>query len=256
MKIFYTSALRDLMRPNRLVLWIVITIFTAIVAAAWKYMSRDSAMTNLEAYGQLADILIFRMAALTAAIFSMSVILQEIEQKTVILLLTRSAERWKMSLGRTLAAMTAAASASVLACLAGALVLVGIKDTFSAVIVKDLAILGLGAAAYTGIFVLISMVMKKALIVSLIYAFGFEPFVQNTSQGLNYLSVQSYMNAAADHAKSGASGFLSALSGNLGFDPIKPWLGWTVLAGIAALTIFIGMRVFTAMEFYPRDDEA
>jgi ABC-type transport system involved in multi-copper enzyme maturation permease subunit len=256
MIIFFKSAFKDLMRPGRLVIWVILAVFIVAVSYAFKMSNRGSSMTNLELYGQMADMLIFRVTALAAIVFSMSVVLQEMDQKTIIYLLTRSTSRTSICLGRTLAAALAAAIAACVGCAAGAAVLLGPAQIFSAEILKDFAAISLGAVAYTGLFTLLSMVLNRAMIIGLIFAFGWEPFVQNTSQSLNYLSVMTYMNVAADHEKAASSGgFLTALAGSAGFERPDPWVGWTVLAALAAVTIFAACKVFAVKEFSPREDD-
>src|SRR5688500_1338640 len=107
----FQAALRDFLRFRRVFVWFIVALgvfgIAEIFLSVWQ-------STNLnETYSMLSSLLVFRVLPLASAIFSSAVIGQEVEQKTIVYLLTRPIERWKLVALRTLASAVAVALVSV-----------------------------------------------------------------------------------------------------------------------------------------------
>ena len=76
-----TSTLKDMLRPGRIVPWVLLALVLAGVSWLWLSMSRDP--VGLQEYGMLVRLIVYRIVALAAAMFTVVVISQEIEQKTI-----------------------------------------------------------------------------------------------------------------------------------------------------------------------------
>ncbi|MCE9559723.1 MAG: ABC transporter permease [Armatimonadetes bacterium] len=250
----FSAALRDMLRPKRLIPWMIVVVLIAVVGAqASNYFE---GATAVQKYGLLSSMFVFRLVALASAVFSTAVIAQEVEQKTVVYLLTRPVRRWKILLFRTLASITAVIIICVLCQLCfGALVL-GPSKMFGATFLPDLEAIVLGAAAYGGFFVFISLIANKATTICLLYAFGAETMFSNTPGSLIYGSIFGHMSGLAQHPSlpDGNGGALKLLAGSMGDNPIVPSTAVPAMILIAAVFMGIGCFWFSEFEYLPRED--
>src|SRR5579872_4585031 len=106
--ILFRSALRDLIRPKRLVAaLILIAVPTAIAMFLRHVLPADKYDADM-VYNTLAAFLIFGfLLVILAVVFGTGVISQEIEQKTIVYLLTRPVPRWRIVLAKFAAAILA-----------------------------------------------------------------------------------------------------------------------------------------------------
>jgi ABC-2 type transport system permease protein len=247
----FRAALADFLRFRRIVLWTVVALSLIAIAKVFLFVAEGPSHRDL--YTLMTNIITFRLVALCAAIFSTAVIAQEVEQKTIVYLLTRPIPRWQLLLMRTLAANVVV---TLISWVAAVSVSVGVfGPTWTPYLGKDLAALAIGAAAYTSLFVLVSLIINRAMIVCLLFAFGWETLMPNMSGQLYLLSINSYLSALAEHpAVQGEKDILSALGGTLGTNTITRDTAWTVLLAIILGAIFIGSQWFTRNEYIPRED--
>jgi ABC-2 type transport system permease protein len=248
----YTTALSDFIRPARMIGWVAAVAVTFFIGMFWNNLFvRD--MSPLQAYGQLSQIIVYRIVALASAIFSMAVLAQEVEQKTVVYLLTRSQPRWAILLGRTLASMTCVIVIGWAAIVAGCLAVVGPRGLTSPEVLTDFLVVAAGALAFGALFVFFSLLMNRAMILSLLWAFGWETFAQNLP-GMRPLSVLSYLSSIAMHEEQRAQGIMTFFAGDMTLTKTPALLSWAVLAGASAGLMLLSMWWFTHFEYTPRED--
>lgn len=250
----YTSALRDFLRPRRVVGWLLVSVVLGLGAMQWSSMMRGPDAAS--EYGQITSILTFRLLALASAVFSTAVIAQEVEQKTIVYLLTRPVPRWRLLLGRTLASITAVWLVSIVACVAVSVgVFGGSAGLTNPALGRDLLTLGIGAAAYGGLFVFFSLILNRSMLVCLIYAFGWETATPNMGGYLYYLSIYSHLQAIAGHPQPETQfRAMSALSGALGGNTIAASTALPALIGFVVFALGLSMWWFTRFEYVPRED--
>lgn len=248
----YQSALKDFLRLKRLVIWVIVSIGLGLIAVTW--IRLNPALNRAEAYGQLSSTLVFHVLALISAIFASAVVGQEVEQRTIVYLLTRPISRGKLLVMRTLAAMTVVFGLSCIAAVCVAVGVFGLKGLTHALFLTDLKSLLLGAGAYTGMFVFVSLLLNRSMILTLLYAFGWETAVPNMPGDLDYLSIYSYMNVIADHPLTQTRGLMGALSGQLGDTGPAQATAYPVLIGFALFGLFVGAMWFSHFEYLPRED--
>jgi ABC-2 type transport system permease protein len=248
----FTAALRDSLRPGRMIAWALVAFVILLIAIVWHRVAQS--LTPLEAYGQVVDIVVFRMLALAAAVTSTSVVTQEVEQKTIVYLLTRSQPRAWILLCRVLAATVTATIISWMALFAAGIPTLGANLLSSSAFRTDLVILAVGALAYVSLFTFVSLIINKALIVCLLYAFGWETFVQNMTGGMSRLSLSGYLSTLANHAAIASKGPVAFLSGDLGADKPAAWVCWIVLLAVGIMLAGAGALWFQNNEYVARED--
>ena len=248
----FTASLKDFLRPGRVIVWCLIALVIGIMGRVWVSLGSQAPM---ETYGHLASVIVYRFLALVAAIFSTMVVSQEVDQKTIVYMLTRTVPRGQMLLGRTLACMAAVTLISWVGSVFGGLGVMGFQMFSAPGWWFDFLILGLGAAAYSTFFVMVSLMLQKAMVFSLLFAFGWETFVPNMPGDLYYVSFYTYLNSMSKHPKNvGAMPVLDALSGQLTGNLVSPVVAGAVLAITAVALMAAGMWWFTRFEFVPRED--
>ncbi|MBS1703002.1 MAG: ABC transporter permease [Armatimonadetes bacterium] len=248
--------LRDALRFRKLVAWLILAVAGFALAASWHYLSRGSEtpITATDRYVNVVNLLVFRLLPLASAIYTTMVVSQEVEQKTIVYLLTRPLDRWQLLVGRWMATVTAVLVISLIGMVATILGAGGFGQVHVA-FPRDLLAIFLGAAAYGSLFLFVTLVFNRALIVCVLFAFGWESSVPNLSAGLQKLSILAHMQAIANHPDSqGGKKFLEAISGVLGENTLSGASSAFTLIVFSVVMVGLSAYWFTTNEYIPRED--
>lgn len=248
----FLAALKDGMRFGRMVAWAGVALATFLIALVWRKVA--GSLTPLESYGQVVDIVVFRMLALAAAVTSTSVVTQEVEQKTIIYLLTRPQPRMWIMLCRLMAATVTATAISWMALVAAGMATLGVNLLSSPAFHRDLLIIAAGTFAYVSFFTMISLLINRALIVCLLFAFGWETFVQNMSSAMSRISITGYLTTIADHPPVASQGPAAFLAGDLSTAKPPLWVCWVAVIAIGVLLAALSAAWFQNNEYIARED--
>lgn len=247
--------LKDALRFRKLLPWLILSVCALLLANMWHYLSSggDTALNATDRYVNVVNLLVFRLLPLASAIYSTMILSQEIEQKTIVYLLTRPIERWKLLIGRwgaTVAAVVIISLIGMLATMIGA----GMGKVNISLLSDVLAIV-LGAAAYGSLFLFVTLLFNRALIICVLFAFGWESSVPNLPTGLQKLSILSHMQAIAKHPETeGGKQFLEAISGVLGKNDLSATSSAFTLVVFSIVMVGLSAYWFTSNEYIPRED--
>src|SRR5205807_8489593 len=133
-----------------------------------------------------------------AVVFGTGVVSQEVEQKTIVYLLTRPVPRWRILAMRFLAAFVAITVTSWIALLLLGFVALYPGHIADSPLKKDLLIIPVGALAYGACFLLLATLINKPLLWGLLYAFGIETWTSYVP-GLQKISLMYYLHVIAPH---------------------------------------------------------
>lgn len=249
----YFSSLREFLRPRRLIAWIALAIAGMALALAWPRLNPEA--SPAEQYASVSAMLVFHVLALASAIFTAAIVSQEVEQKTIVYLLTRPVSRWKLLLSRYAASATVVAALGILG---AALVSVGVYHgdfLGSALFHRDVVAVVFGAFAYGALFLLVTLLINRAMIVCLLFAFGWETIVPNMPGEMYHLSIYSHVLAIADHPSNPSVGGAGSFgSGALNASVITPQAAMTTLVVLTLILLAVSALWFTRFEFVPRED--
>lgn len=249
----FQSALRDFLRAKRILVWLFIS--AALFALAKVFLSVNPPQELDGAYATLSTLFVFRVLPLASAIFSSAVIGQEVEQKTIVYLLTRPIQRWKLVLFRMLGSAVAVILVSTATLLAVSASVYG-NPFANPMLVKDLMAILIGALAYGSLFVFVTLLLNKAaMVVCLLFAFVWETAVPLMPGSMSLLSIGTYLNAIAQHPSSSESGGnLGNVANSLAINAVTPSNGWAAM--IFATVFFAGLCMFwfEKFEYLPRED--
>ncbi|HRI43257.1 MAG TPA: ABC transporter permease [Fimbriimonadaceae bacterium] len=251
----FVDALRDNLRFRRLWPWLLLAGFCFLVAFFWREWGFRPRPDRV--YSLVSLTLVFKVLALASAIYSTSVIGREVEQRTIVYLLTRPVPRWMIILSRFLAS-------SIVVTLIGVLSVIGVSlaayrgEAFAnEMLWRDMGALAVGAFAYGALFVLISLMVNRAMLVCLLYTFGWELLVPNLKGDAAALSVFNYLEAIANHPEvSQRRNLLTFLSGQLAGESVTPMGAFMTMAIAVAILAFAACWWFSNFEYLPRDDAA
>lgn len=158
---------------------------------------------------------------LTALLLGVSSIGDEIEDGTAVYLLTKPISRWQILVPKLLAAwLVTTALVLPFAIVAGLIALDG--EGGSSLVVGFAVAIVAGAFAYSAVFVLLSVVTSRALIMGLVYAFLWEGAITGIFPGARYLSIR--------HFSMGIAGWIANPPARV-FDPY--------VGGVTALVLIV-----------------
>jgi ABC-type transport system involved in multi-copper enzyme maturation permease subunit len=104
----FKTSLRDLARPKRLLIAAVLIAIPALLAALMRTQIPPGRFNPDLVYNMLSALVIFGfLLVILSVVFGTGVISQEIEQKTIVYLLTRPVPRWRIVLAKFAAAVCA-----------------------------------------------------------------------------------------------------------------------------------------------------
>lgn len=250
MFVAYKYLLKEGLRLRKLFPWLALALVGLVFASIWGKLASDA--TAADKYVNVVNLFVFRLLPLTAAVYSTMIISQEIEQKTIVYLLTRPIPRWQLIIGRFGAVATTVMITAVIGMIAA---FVGAKSG-SAFFARDILAIALGALAYTSLFMFVTLLFNRALILCVLFAFGWESSIPNLPTGLQGLSILAHMQAIAKHPDSGASGgqVLDLIAGLLGKTEMNPVTSMFGLAIFSVAMVGLSAYWFSTHEFIPRED--
>jgi len=188
--------------------------------------------------------------------YGTSITAEEVENRTMAYLLTRPVPKTALVLGKFAAyaalmfIMTAVGlAASFFLLNAGRLGDAAVYGLFF----KSLGVLALGLLAYTAFYAFLGTILKRAIILGLVFGFGWETVIQYFPGSTQRLSIVHYLKSLLPYRPvtgGGGRGFALLL---FRLEPTPPFLAAVSLAAIAAVFLALACVVFRAKEFLPED---
>ena len=132
-----------------------------------------------------------------ALVFGTSALGSEVEDGTVVYLLAHPLARWRIVVAKVVVASAATIALTVPATLATALIVLGGFDTESMWWAAAVATVA-GGVVYSALFVALSTITSRALIIGLGYVFVWEAFITNFFDGTRWISVRQFVFGIAD----------------------------------------------------------
>lgn len=250
----FRNTLRDLVRPGKMAAALLLIGLFLLIAVLARSNAHRGDFHPVETYDFISARLVFGfMLVILSVVYATGVIVQEIEQKTIPYLLTRPIPRWRILTAKYAAVVLVTTAVVWIADFLIALTLVGPAHLGRCRLSQDFLILGVGALAYCGLFLLMATVLARPLVLGLAYAFGWESWAPYLPGDWSKVSLMSYLHALAPHLDSmNRSGSDSVLAPQ----NIAAWLAWTVLAGVIVVSVLSALLLFSIREYTPREERA
>jgi ABC-2 type transport system permease protein len=266
MKSYLASAARIFDLSIGDMLWSRRTIFMALVVAGPVFLAIVARVVQANGvaplrvngtevggsaiFGMLIWVLFLRFIVPVLGVFyGTSLVADEVDDKTITYLFTRPIPRGAVLLGKYLAYLvctTLVVLPSVMIVYFLIVPVTEIPASFGA-LVKDLGILALGLAAYGALFALIGAVLKRPLVIGLVFAFGWEQVAMVMPGYLRRFTLAYYLQALVPHAMP-SDGVLSLLQSVFQDVPSATTsLFWLLVAMVVSLGL--AMRVIERREY-------
>ena len=259
--LLFRSALRDAVRPRRLFIALLVTLLPPLVGLAWRLLTPAADFVPSDVYDSLVPGLIFSFSlTILSVVYGTGVISQELEQRTIVYLLTRPLPRWRILLARFAASLLVVMTITAASVLLLAVIVYGPKGFSEAGVWLDVRALLIGALAYGALFLLLGATTPRPLIYGLLFVFGWETWVPALPGAFARISVMSYLRVLSSREigggeQSGDAGgnFLLAFSNPPEMN-ISQNQAWLILVLTAVIALLGALLAFSRREYAPRDD--
>jgi ABC-type transport system involved in multi-copper enzyme maturation permease subunit len=154
-------------------------------------------------FGMMIWVLFLRFIVPVLGVFyGTALIADEVEDKTITYLFTRPVQRGAVLVGKYVAYLVCTSLVVLPSVMIVYFLLVPLNEMSASFIplVKDLGILATGLAVYGAVFALVGAVLKRPLLVGLIFAFGWEQIALIVPGYLRRFTVAYYLQALVPHA--------------------------------------------------------
>jgi ABC-2 type transport system permease protein len=229
------------------ILGVIIRILTSAGIGGSVRLGGGPIVSGPSIFGLFIWLLFLRFIIPVLGVFyGISLVADEVEDKTITYLFTRPIARGAIVIGKYVAYL----AATVLVVLPAVIVLYfllvptggGSLATAFPVLLKDLALLGIGLAVYGALFAWVGSQFKYPLITGLVFAFGWEQGIMLVPGYLKRLTISYYIQGLVPHAmpQDSALSILQVVSRDSLSAPMSIfWLGviWLSFLGLAAWTV-------------------
>ncbi len=209
------------------------------------------AVTGPVIFGLMIWVFFVRFSVPVLAVFyGTSLIADEVEDKTITYLFSRPIPRGAVLLGKYLAYLVATVFVVLPAIVLVWLLVVPIEGSLGAgfmSLLADLGLVVLGLTVYGALFALAGAVLKRPLLIGLIFVFGWENFVLLLPGSLKYFSVAYYLQGLVPHTMPG--GTAMSLIQSIVRDVPSLAESLVYLGLIEALCLWLAMRAVTNREY-------
>lgn len=150
----------------------------------------DAIVAFLSVYGLGLSVPVLSLVLASSALGEL------VEDETLVYLWLRPNPRWTLAVAAWLAAATVAVPANVVPLTLAAAVGTGGDPSTTVAVATSM---GLATVAYTGVFTFLGLIIRRSLIVGLVYVFIWELFVARVGLGAARLSINTYPASVLAH---------------------------------------------------------
>jgi len=201
-------------------------------------------------FGMMIWILFLRfIVPMLGVFYGTSLIADEVEDKTITYLFTRPIRRGAVLIGKYLAYLACTTLVVLPAVMIVYFLLVPfaqIPGTFG-FLLTDLGLLAMGIAAYGALFAWVGAVMKRPLVVGLVFAFGWEQMALLMPGYLRRFTLAHYLQGLVPHAMP-SDGVVSLMQAVFRESPSAA-TSVVVLLGVVAASLALAARAVEEREY-------
>ncbi len=263
---FLNGALRVFEMSLGEMLWSRRTIFMALVVGAPVFLAvvarivQSSGIAPLRVNGVRADaaamfgmmvwVFFLRFIVPVLGVFyGTSLIADEVEEKTVTYLFTRPIRRGSVLVGKYLAYLVCTTLVVLPGITLVYFLLVPLGEVAGSFrwLLADLGLLAVGLAAYGALFALVGSVLKRPLVVGLVFAFGWEQLALVMPGYLRRFTLAHYLQSMVPHTMP-SEGVVSLLQAVFTESP-PIWVCLLALGGATAVSLVLAVRAVERREY-------
>ena len=190
-------SLRQLLGRRRTFALVALALLPLLVAVVFRTGNSDTDPVDWTANALLNGLIVTTLLPLVTLVLSTTSLGMEIEDGTIVYLLSKPLSRAQVIIAKLMASWVPAAWLVALsAALSGSIALQGSGE--STLLLAFVIAAALGALAYSSLFLLLSLLTTRALVFGLIYVFIWEGIVTGLFSGTRTLSIREYTLGVAD----------------------------------------------------------
>ena len=201
-------------------------------------------------FGMMIWVLFIRFTIPVLGVFyGTSLIADEVDDKTLTYLFTRPVQRGAVLMGKYLAYLVCTSLVVLPSIMIVYFLIVPLAEIGSSfrLLVIDLGIMALGLAAYGALFALVGTILKRPLVVGLVFAFGWEQLAMLMPGYLRRFTLAYYLQGLVPHAMP-SDGVASIIQAVFTDSPTATTcLFWLAVA--IGLSLFLGQRAIERREY-------
>ena len=189
---------RQLLGRRRAILIALLALLPVGIALLYQ-LAGDGGGDYDFAAGIIDGFVITLLLPIGALVFGTAALGSEIEDGTIVYLLARPVARWRIVVVKAVVASAATIALTVPATLITVLI---ILEGFDSELLWWAAVLSTaaGSIVYSTLFVGLSTITGRALIIGLVYVFVWEAFITSLFEGTRWVSVREYVIGISDAA--------------------------------------------------------
>ncbi len=192
----FVLSLRQLLGRRRMFALIALSLLPLLVALVFRTGNADTDRVDWTANALLNGLIVTTLLPLVTLVLSTTSLGMEVEDGTIVYLLSKPLSRAQVIMAKLAASwLPAGALVSLSAASSAGIALQGAEPTLLVAFVIAAAF---GTLAYSSVFLLLSLLTSRALVIGLIYVFIWEGVVTELFTGTRILSVRQYTLGVAD----------------------------------------------------------
>lgn len=230
---------RQLLGQKRTLLMLGAAALPLVIAILYRLSANDDNQPQFAARGLLGQLVIGTLLPLAALIFGTAALGSEIEDGTAVYLLSKPIPRWTVLLSKLLVAWLVTSALVVVATVAAGVVAMSGAPQDGIVLGFTVAAV-VGAFLYCALFIYLTVLTGRALIVGLIYVFIWEGVITRLFSGVRVVSIRQYSLGVAD-------AFITAPKSVFNPD-LAPAHAVELVVAMSALVLVLGIQRLRAWE--------
>lgn len=230
-----TLTLRQIVAQRRTWVMLLFASVPVLLAIIFR-LAADADEDPLEFFmGGMDGLMIGLILPLTALVFGTAALGQELEDGTAVYLLSKPISRWRVVVEKAIAAWITTSAVLIISIGITGLILLAGDAEYGPILAASIAV-SFGALAYVSLFVCLSIMFSRALIIGLVYVFVWEAIITGLINNARYFSIREFTLGVGDAlADLSEASFESSLGGT------ESVILLTVVA--AATTIYASYRL-------------
>lgn len=230
----------------------LLPVILVVVIKANQFLSSNASVSETSVFSNILMVFDLQFLILVLALFyGTSVCSEELEGKTLPYLATRPIPKSAIIVGKY-AAYTLLTVIMIAVSLISSFLILNSNRLLTASLypqlLRYLGVLVLGLVCYTAFFTLLGTVLKKAILVGLVFGFGWESVIQYFPGSTQKFSIVHYLKSMLPTYPGGGFSFLL-----FRLEPTPAWEALLTLALLTAVFLVLACLAFTYKEYLFED---
>lgn len=198
-KVIFAITFRQIIRSKKTIFMLALAFLPVVIAIYYRLSGRQESITPEQAVSFVMMFILTLISLVMALFYGTSLIADEVDSKTIIYLFTRPIRKYSIILAKYLAYLLSAIIILIPPTIITFLIIsigsLNSSDFLNSLIVfgKQIAVITTGLIVYGAIFLFFGAWRKHAMIIGLLFAFGWEKIILMVPGAVRRFSVVHYL---------------------------------------------------------------